>query len=274
MLVLSLPLDLTEARLQLHYAIQLIAATGAALATPQPDYSHSSIDWNADLHLFVGATISADQPFQVALDPVNLIVLLLNERKETLAHYGLHQRTLADGLEWLKHQIAELGGDEAKVELLSYPPDDFPDHAIAHGAPFHQHHQEARQVLVDYYSTTHLLLQDIVASTAGASPIHIWPHHFDMATLISRPEYSSHESKSIGVRLSPGDSSYSEPYWYVSPYPYPDPDTLPELQEHGFWHTTHWTGAVLTASQLKRNNQQLEQVSNFLKNALITSKNY
>jgi hypothetical protein len=49
------PQDLTESRLQLHYAIQFIASPGAALAEPLPDYSHTSLDWNPALAVFVGA---------------------------------------------------------------------------------------------------------------------------------------------------------------------------------------------------------------------------
>ncbi|MDX2216968.1 MAG: hypothetical protein SFY66_27125 [Oculatellaceae cyanobacterium bins.114] len=40
------PQALSESRVQLHYAIQFIAATGAALAEPLPDYSHTSLAWN------------------------------------------------------------------------------------------------------------------------------------------------------------------------------------------------------------------------------------
>ena len=41
----------------------------------------------------------------------------------------------------------------------------------------------------------------------------------------------------IGVGLSPGDTYYAEPYWYVSPYPYPGLEDLPVLDGSGFWHT-------------------------------------
>ncbi|HEY9621236.1 MAG TPA: hypothetical protein V6C78_12745 [Crinalium sp.] len=71
-----------------------------------------------------------------------------------------------------------------------------------------------------------------------------------MATLITLPNTQSDESKTVGVGLSPGDQSYSEPYWYVSPYPYPELSSLPVL-DIGFWHTDHWVGAVLTASQVE-----------------------
>ena len=36
------PTELTDSRVQLHYAIQFIAAAVAALAEPLPDYSHTS----------------------------------------------------------------------------------------------------------------------------------------------------------------------------------------------------------------------------------------
>lgn len=264
--------DFTESRLQLHYAIQLIAATGAALAEPQPDYSHASLGWNPDLRLFVGATIAADQPFKVAIDPVALTVLILDETHTKRAELALHQQTLPEGLNWLKGEIAQRGADADRVVFLSYPPDDFPDHAIAHGAPFDWHQMKARQVLADDYANTYKLLQEIGATTASASPIRIWPHHFDMATLISLPETANKQSRSIGIGFSPGDKSYDEPYWYVSPYPYPDTARLPQLEGDGFWHTTDWVGAVLTTSRLQNHTAESAQIKTFLHSALNASQ--
>lgn len=264
--------NLTEGRLQLHYAIQLIAATGAALAEPQPDYSHTSLSWNPDLRLFVGTTIAADQPFKVAIAPVTLTVLILDETSTKQAELDLHQQTLTEGLNWLREAVAKRGADADKIVFLSYPPDDFPDHAIAHGAPFDRHPMEARQILVDAYANTEERLQEIRATTAAASPIHIWPHHFDMATLISLPETPDQQSRSIGVGFSPGDQSYDEPYWYVSPYPYPDTARLPQLEGDGFWHTTDWVGAVLTASRLQRGTAESTQIKTFLHSALNASQ--
>ncbi|NJR61426.1 MAG: hypothetical protein HC769_22890 [Cyanobacteria bacterium CRU_2_1] len=264
--------DLTEGRLQLHYAIQLIAATGAELAEPQPDYSHVSLNWNPDLRLFVGATIAAEQPFKVAIDPIALTVLILDETHTKRAELALHQKTITEGLNWLKGEIARRRVDADKVVFLSYPPDDFPDHAIAHGAPFDQHQIAARQVLADDYAKTYELLQEVVAITAAASPIHIWPHHFDMATLISLPEIADKQSRSIGIGFSPGDKSYDQPYWYVSPYPYPDTTRLPQLEGNGFWHTTDWVGAVLTTSRLQNYTVESAQIETFLHSALNASQ--
>jgi hypothetical protein len=262
---------LTESRLQLHYAVQFIAAIGSALAEPKPDYSHTSLGWNSELKVFVGELIKGESVFQIALDPGSLTSLILDEESNRLAEFPLHGKTIAQGLNWHKDEISKLGVDAHQVTLLTYPPDDFPDHAVAHGTPFDASQEAARRELTDYYANTYLLLQEIVATTEGASPIHTWPHHFDMATLISLPGRKNSEQMSISMGMSPGDKSYDEPYWYVSPWPYPDITKLPELDADGFWHTQHWVGAVLKASQLSEDktvDAQKEQVRLFLQSAL------
>ncbi|WP_404788117.1 hypothetical protein [Altericista sp. CCNU0014] len=266
--------DFTEARLQLHYGIQFIAATGSALAEPLPDFSHTSLHWNSDLNVFIGAPMVTARPFRVALDPISLTSILLDKHGETISVFPLHQKTLAEGIAWLKGEVSQLGGDASKIELLSYP-EDFPDHAIAHGTPFNVGKAEAeRQELSRYYANTQLVLQKIVADIEDVSPIHIWPHHFDMATLIFMPIQKKGEPSTIGVGLSPGDTNYAEPYWYVSPYPYPAPENLPLLDGDGFWHTQGWLGGVLPASRLTQDSgeAQVKQVKSFLQSAIDASK--
>ncbi|HEY9614661.1 hypothetical protein [Allocoleopsis sp.] len=276
------PQKMTESRLQLHYAIQFIAAIGSALAEPLPDYSHTSLEWNPELNVFVGSVIRAKIPFRVALDPIHLTSIILDQQGNSIAEFPLHQKTMAEGLSWHKQEVSKLGADADKVAFLSYPPNDFPDHPVAHGSPFDASEESAWQELTNYYANTHHLLQQIIAKTEYALSIHIWPHHFDIATLISLPGTKNGEPMSIGIGLSPGDSSYEEPYWYVSLYPYLEMENLPTLYGNGFWHTQHWLGAVLTASRLatptegdgdiKAAETQKQQVEAFLNSALQKSQ--
>jgi hypothetical protein len=270
------PQDLAAGRLQLHFAIQFIAAIGAALAEPQLDDSHTSLEWRPDLGVFAGAPIPVSNSLlRVALNPIDLTSLILDPQGKTIATYALHQKTLAAGLDWHKLQLAQLGADTRQVAFLTYPPDDFPDHPLAQGAPFVANQAESeRDELQRYYANTHQLLQEIVATTEGASAIHLWPHHFDMAMLISLPSQGHGEAKTIGVGLSPGDQSYREPYWYVSAYPYPNIANLPALEGNGFWQTQGWVGAVLPASGLGTDSAQAQelQVRAFLDNALQVSQ--
>lgn len=267
------PQNLNEARLQLHFAIQFIAATGLALATPQPDYSHMSLAWDRENQIFVGQEISATSSFQIGLDPINLVVKVL-DRKQTMAEFPLNGKNMAAGLAWLQGEISKLGAEADKVVWIDYPKNDFPyDFAIASGAPFNLNQQSALQELTKYFVNASFLLKETISSTPEATPVHIWPHHFDIATQLSLPGLINGEATSIGVGLSPGDSGYSEPYWYVTPWPYPDLDNLPALSGGGFWHTQHWVGAVLTASNLAQDTSQETQVKEFLNDAIAASKN-
>jgi hypothetical protein len=266
--------DLTESRLQLHYAIQFIAATGQALIKPQPDDGQSSLRWNLELKAFVGGLIPATKSFQVAIEPVSLTSLILDNQGQILATFPLNKKTMREGLDWHKSEIAKLGVDANrinKITFLSYPPNDFPIHAIADGASFDVTQQEGRKQLADFYSLTHLILQDLVTTIEGALPIRIWPHHFDIATLISLPGKKNGEWMSIGVGMSPGDTSYHEPYWYVSPYPYPTTMNF-LINGIGFWHTKDWFGAVLKASQLSGEKDMSTQVRAFLDSAVRASQ--
>ena len=265
------PQSLTETRLQLHYAIQFMAAVGNFLTEPQPDYSHASLTWNSELKVFVSGLVITEQPFQVALEPVSLTSLVLDAQGNKLAEFSLPHKTLNEGMNWLKQTIEPLGADLAKLNLVSYP-DDFPHHPLADGATFEDISEAKRQELTAYFANTFSLLQAVSANREGASPVRIWPHHFDIATLISLPYPQKDEAVSIGVGMSPGDSSYDQPYWYVTPWPYPDPANLTELAGGGTWHTEGWVGAILTASQLSQDDKQQEKLAAFLDSAISASR--
>ncbi|MGF1460705.1 MAG: hypothetical protein ACFBSG_16970 [Leptolyngbyaceae cyanobacterium] len=234
---------LIETRIQLHYAIQGIAATGNVLAVPESDGSHLTCYWQPDLQAFVGRRLSGSQPTAVGLAPAPLEALILNEHQQAIATLPLPGKTLDEMLHWHCHELTQRGFDTDALTLLNYPPD-FPDHPLAHGASFTGTRPDLRQTLAAFFAHSRLLLEGVVTAQAGASPVHIWPHHFDMATLIPLSG-SGENARTIGVGLSPGDNTYGQPNWYVTPWPYPPSDALSPLSV-GHWHTEGWTGAILT----------------------------
>ena len=239
------PEHLKAGRVQLHYAIQYMAATNSALVPPQPDGSHVTLQWDPQIKGFVGKPIQGDQAVRVALEPVGLTSLILNEQLQPLATLPLNGLTMAAGLAWHQQELAKLGVKADQVTFLEYP-NDFPDHLMAHGAVFEGVQGEERSSLVAYFSQTQPLLEDMARTQTGASAVHIWPHHFDMATLITLSG-SGEKAKTIGIGLSPGDECYQQPYWYITPYP--PTDKLPPLPS-GHWHTEDWVGAVLKGAEL------------------------
>lgn len=265
------PYQLISSRIQLHYAIQFMAAIANTFAPPQPDGSHVTLSWDAKKRLFVGIPIS--EMFQAALDPIGFNALFLDLRGDQIAMLSLDGQTLNATLEWHRAEITKLGLDASKVVFLDYPPDDFPDHRVAHGGAFEFEPLGDRIWLINYFQVSQSLLQNMISRSEKASELYIWPHHFDMATLLSLPTNNEEDSRTIGVGFSPGDATYPEPYWYVSPWPYPDPANLPTLAG-GCWHTEGWIGVVLQASQIGDVETEVVQreIQAFLSEAISTSR--
>jgi hypothetical protein len=59
--------------------------------------------------------------------------------------------------------------------------------------------------------------------------------------------------------MTPGDSFYNEPYWYLSPWPYPKAPSPKQLESNGEWHTNGWFGAVLPASNMQPTDSAADQ---------------
>jgi hypothetical protein len=110
--------------------------------------------------------------------------------------------------------------------------------------------------------------QQMTERSLSASPVRCWPHHFDLATLISLDEAGGENARSVNVGLSPGDEHYDEPYYYVSTYPYPDAAALPPLPKLGHWHTRDFTAAIAPASRILAVKDKKARVDDFLQTAV------
>jgi hypothetical protein len=207
----------SDARIQLHWAAQAVAGVGRTLLVPRVDDSHTTFTWSPVL----GALVQ--EPFNSITAGLRLRDLTLLANADELPLQG---RTLDHAFAFMESQFAT---------PLKRPDVDLPDHPVAHGAKFDA-------------DATHLAelarLYDEAAAILGGigTPVRCWPHHFDIATLLT---YSDH---TIGIGFSPGDAGSPEPYYYVTRWPYPDPARLGALK-NGRWNTTGWTGAVFPASR-------------------------
>jgi len=267
---------LVDSRLQLHYAAQLAAAVGNTLVPAVADYSHTALNWFAG-GLFSGQVEGAT-PFRVGLDMAKVGLIVISHTQETASghvsqnyHLPLNGHSFADRLAALQALISELGYAGAQVQPPSYQPGEFPAHPIAEGAAFAIKEDQAAE-LGRYYGNAALLLQAVSVQEAQASPVRVWPHHFDMATLVSLEPADGEQGRSVGVGFSPGDATYAQPYFYVTPWPYPPTAALPALRV-GRWHTAAWVGAILTASDLlsDRHADQQARAQEFLDQAIAAS---
>jgi hypothetical protein len=267
------PGRLIEARLQLHWMAQAAAAVGKQLVAHRPDYSEQSFQWSEGLRALVQDPADGDRPFRAGLRPSPPALLLAGGDGEILRELPLDRRALEDAYEWMCEQVEELLGRPLEQPLER--PGELPRHPIASGAPCSFAVPEACAEIGRYFANADRLLRQIRERNPGASPVRYWPHHFDIATLIALDAGTDPEhAQSIGVGLSPGDERFSEPYFYVLPWPAPKND-LPELAGGGWWHTEVWTGAVLEASRFTgagSHGAQAGQVEDFLNSAVTACR--
>jgi len=263
--------DLIDSRLQLHWAAQVLASVGAAHVKPRADDSHRNMEWIADGSFFLGSLAGSGVRFRVALHPAKLELRLLDKNKSRVASFNLNGRTLDDGYRWAENAISSFSATEV-VKLLR-PEYDLPPHGVSEGAKFSPVPEDL-EALSDWYADSDMVLRNVAASADDFSSVRCWPHHFDIGgLLVLTSTEDSQPTRTVGIGMTPGDSSYSEPYWYVTPWPYPKAGDLPDLAI-GHWHREGWTGAVLLASEIEEVHDPLDQanlVSTFVQKALAAA---
>ena len=242
------PEALRDAALELHWAAQVIAAAGQTFVESRSDDSHRTATWSAKLAALVGEPFSDGYPFRVGIRPQDLTLFLVDGADEALGSLPLAGHTLSDARSWLSVGLATyMGAGAPKLETPEY---DLPEHEVGSGEPFRGGLDDERRALHELYGGADAMLRLLVSSRDDASAIRCWPHHFDIATLLTVGEQPDGSATTVGVGLAPMGGGYDGWYWYVTPYPYPETSTLPELEGPGSWHTEGWTGAVLTAETL------------------------
>ncbi len=256
------PLNLIKARLELHQAAQLIAAIGSSYLEPREDAGHSNMEWLGDNQVFAGNKIGGKKKYRVALHPADLKLQFLDGSGKILSEFALEGRLLDGAIEWLREELTSYGFDKSKFNF----PDNLklPAAGQSQGQPFRIDMAAAFEEHAKYFSNADLILKEVLKEVAGASEVRCWPHHFDIASLIT---VDKRLGKSIGVGLSPGDDSYNEPYFYVTPWPYPDEKLVGshDLSGGGFWHTKGWIGAVLQGSEIiKETSREAQVIKNLL----------
>lgn len=216
-----------DALLELHHGLQAAAGVGRTLLPPKADDSHTSFSWSQKHGALVQDCV--DGKFRAGLRMRDLALLLIDANDQVIAEYCLRGKMLDDGFRFYEERVGQ---------MIARPPESLPAHPVANGANFSAM-DEFLCAIGELYGEAATILEHLRAKHPTASPVRAWPHHFDIATLISLPE-----GHSIGVGFLGGDANIPEPYWYVYVSP-PPQKALPALSV-GRWYNGAWTGAVLT----------------------------
>ncbi|MEM9189775.1 MAG: hypothetical protein AAGF12_11400 [Myxococcota bacterium] len=226
------PIDGDE-RLEAHWAAQLVAAPGTSLTPPAADYRHTALTVTCG-GMLAGALVD-DRRAAIDLRRLDLCWL----QGDTSKRFPLIGQTLSAGLGWLSLAFG--------AELVR-PTHELPAHPVGEGAAFARRSPGLAQWFMNAELVLHAFGQE-----HHVTP-RCWPHHLDIAVLIPLDEETGEDARSIGVGMSPGDDTFDQPYFYVTPWPYPSAERLPTLVQ-GAWHTEGFVAAVLGEAAARRATQ-------------------
>jgi hypothetical protein len=280
---------LVNARLQLHWAALLAAVVGKRLLAPQPDFSQQSFEWverggtGGSAHgvgALIQGEVAAERPFRAGLRLADLTLVLLDGEGASLRELALSGQTVAGAHAWLAAEVDALLGQPLDPPLESPGISaEMPAHPVGTGRRFTLADAAPFAEVARWFANADSLLREIAARESGASPVRCWPHHFDLATLITMQAGETPESmRTVGAGLSPGDGGRAVPYYYVTPWPYPkspQAQDLPKLAAGGTWNTEGWVGAVLEAGAISSAGSgegQEGQVREFLDSAIAACR--
>ncbi|MBT8487294.1 MAG: hypothetical protein KJO65_00570 [Gemmatimonadetes bacterium] len=267
------PDALVDTTLELHWAAQLVASAGQTFAEPRDDDSHRAMSWSPELGAFVGADFAGPYAFRLALRPADLSLVLLDRADGTLSVFELPGRSRQEAYDWLALGMATYrGGTPPVIERPEY---DMPEHPVGRTAAFSRDRRSELTALAALYSSAASILTRLYGDRDDASEIRCWPHHFDLATLLTiEASVDAEESRTIGIGLAPMGGGYDTWYLYVTPWPYPDATALPDLGRDGRWQTEGWTGAVLSGAEVMEfaPGERADRIEGFLKRATAAAR--
>jgi hypothetical protein len=255
---------LLEARLELHWAAQVVAASADGWLGRAHDDGHTAMMWDAAASALVGR--AAPSGLCLALVPGSF-ELVARRAGATFATLELTGQTLAAALEWADRQYAEAAGAAPRgIHVRDY---DMPSHRVRDGAAF----AGDRAALTELGAWYACAAEVLAPHAAEPAPLRVWPHHFDLGTIIYL-DAPGERAPQIGLGLSPGDGSFAEPYFYATPYPVRADYEWPRLAANGIWWRESWTGAVLTASALLDGDDsgRSTRAASFIESAIAASR--
>lgn len=240
------PHALAEARLEMHWAVQVAAAVGNTLMEPAPGGAHLALGFEVGSRALVGAAWNG---VRVGVRPEDFALYLYDEDLEELEESTLRGRTLAQGLEFLSEMLA----DAADTELprpLAIPGYALPEHPVGRGEALGMRTFDTHAELGRWFANGYGLLTGVGAGLDVSEPALCRPDRLDVSVRVPMgSEASPKDARSVRLGLSPGDAEFPGPHLYALVPAISAGVERPPLPV-GSWHEGGWTGALLAGEEL------------------------
>lgn len=256
---------------ELHTASQFVGMFGNAFVPKKNDDSHTNLAWVPDEDQIIGRSFQNTKAF---LNVQDWTLGLTNEKKGKTHKTEIAAKTKQDLLSWFHQNLNNFELTPSSYQYFQHF--DLPDYHFQANSQFEHLSIEVRQALICQMHNACITLNQIVQEQNLNTEIRIWPHHFDMGSLIPLA-YDNNQmpTKTIGLGWANPDNEIPEPYFYINFWSkYIDFSSLdlPQLKTAGSWHQQSWIGMILTYTDILSASDQYQTVKQYFDEGISTAQ--
>lgn len=253
----------------LHRAAQFLAAMGHSFLPHRSDDSQTALVWIPEQQALSSQPIPLQTTFRLTLAYATFELIFVDDQDEPIERIPLHGRSQPELITKIQSFTQQLGATPYQFQPITHY--NLPSHPIDDGTPFDPPNPKHLQEMATYRTNMSLILDKVRTLFPHTSPIHIWPHHFDSAVLITLEHDKAGEPiKTIGIGLAIPDDLCNAPYLYISHWTQENITTnkpLFKLPDGAHWTQGEGPIALLSIRQIARLKGTAEQktlISHFL----------
>lgn len=246
---------LRDARLLAHYGTQWLARAARAYVPAKAGDAHTNLGWDGGFRGLVTHALTDGSQLGLRIADLTLCILGTNDA------LPLDGRAEPEVRAWLGSKLQARGLDARKLDAAS--PYDMPHNPVELGARYSTEELQGEfAALAVWFANGHAMLdavrQGLVKRSLKAPQVRLWPHHFDMDSLVPLGR-----GRAVGAGFCPGDEFCDEPYFYISIYPEPYIPALPLLPPVGHWHSYKFIAALAPAHKIVASLDQRRDIAGF-----------
>lgn len=274
---LSIPFNetLNNVLQQQHHAAQFIALVGRYLIPTKPDVSNINMQYHIEKEILLGNQLP--NGLYIGVQIIDLKVQILNTELKIVKELSLSGKTFSEAFQEFKVILKNLGVNVSGLKRKQ--PFELSTISLKDGKYFSTDNIEENKENQNYRHNAELIIGEIASNYIAASPVRIWPHHFDTGTIIPVSHNVKGEiTQSIGLGWAIPDGMVAEPYFYLSFWSEKSIKSAKkiDLLNVGKWMIPDWNGAVLSQSEImqqKSAQEQYKMVKSFFTQGIEIVKN-
>ena len=253
------PAKLANAYLQPYQLAQWLARFARGYLPAKSDDSHTSLLWRRNMGLMTTDVLEASgRQIVYGLD-VRDLTLVEFVNGESADAISMHGRKDEEAGIWMRNRLEAIGLDGAALNAPA--PYELPESPYSKGGDYDAFKDlAALSEFNRYLDNASLILSEVVDEHRGLSPgpapVRLWPHHFDLATVITLEEGDFETARAIGVGLAIPDKLHKEFYLYTYPWPRNERKDLPKLRSNCSHQYDGFFGAVQPMSKVVKAKDQ------------------